>query len=103
MAAKKAVSILSGHDGAVTSLSVDWAHHLLASGGAEGVVKLWDLRAPRSVLPAKLTGHTAAVNAVSLRDSVATTSSRSNQGELFVWDLRRLVRRFDHTDTWILV
>lgn len=86
-----AVSILSGHDGAITALATDESGHLLASGGADAVVKLCDPRVPRSVLPAKLTGHSAAITAVSVRDTVAVTSSRAPKGELFVWDLRKVV------------
>jgi WD40 repeat protein len=87
-----AVSILSGHDGAITALATDEPGHLLASGGADAVVKLCDPRVPRSVLPAKLTGHSAAITAVSVRDTVAVTSSRAPKGELLVWDLRKVVR-----------
>jgi WD40 repeat protein len=32
-----------GHRGSVTSLAVDAGHELIASGGADGVVRLWDL------------------------------------------------------------
>ncbi|ELR12612.1 Fbox domain containing protein [Acanthamoeba castellanii str. Neff] len=90
-----AVSILSGHDGAITALATDEPGHLLASGGADAVVKLCDPRVPRSVLPAKLTGHSAAITAVSVRDTVAVTSSRAPKGELLVWDLRKVGERHD--------
>lgn len=92
MMAPKVVSILPGHDEAVTSLSADWPRQLLASGGAEGTVKLWDLRAPKSAPAGNLLGHSAAVSAVSLHDRTAVTSSRATAGELFVWDLRLLAQ-----------
>jgi WD40 repeat protein len=46
---------LSGHNGAVTSLAFDPQGRLLASGGEDGALKIWDSR--RGWELARLEGH----------------------------------------------
>lgn len=87
---QKLVSTLPGHDGSVMSLSADGSSYLLASGGSDKEVKLWDLRASVHSPTAKLFGHTSTVSSVSLHEYTAVSSSLSSSGELFVWDLRKL-------------
>jgi WD40 repeat protein/serine/threonine protein kinase len=71
-----------GKPATAVCLSADGA---LALGGGDGVVRLWDTAAARS-LPA-LTGHAGAVTRLAVTDDGARALSGSTDGSVRVWDL----------------
>lgn len=85
----KVISIFPGHDESVNSLSADWAHNMIVSGGSDKTIKMWDMRGPPDT-QIMVPGHSASVTAVSLYENTLVSSSRASTGELFVWDLRKV-------------
>lgn len=73
------------HKTAVTSFTVSPSGLLLASGGADKLIKLWD--AKTGVLKATLQGHTSAVMGVAFSSDEKTLYSVSSLFEFFAWDL----------------
>lgn len=83
--AKRTVCFV-GHDDGVTAVRVDPTR--CVSGSVDSFVKLWDVRAKRSVMV--LAGHMGPVTSVRLSDeSDSTVVSASADATVRVWDLRR--------------
>jgi WD40 repeat protein len=79
---------LRGHTGWVTALAADGDGGLLASGGADGVVRLWALPGGRELHA--LEGHTGTVTGVALATAGDRTfvGSCSLDGTVRTWDAR---------------
>ena len=91
--------LLNGHEGAVKCLALDAHNSLLASGGSDHVIVLWNL-GPRGAerttsIWARLHGHTAKVTTVAFAataDGAAASRllvSGDSDGHVCVWDTRR--------------
>eukprot|EP00962_Isochrysis_galbana_P010556 scaffold2921_cov124-Isochrysis_galbana.AAC.4 len=76
---------LSGHRGAVLSLSFSSDGAQLASGGSDTLVVLWDVVGEAGIC--KLRGHRGAVTGVALLASLSAVASVSKDGSLRLWDL----------------
>ena len=96
---KKTVGLLQDmHQGLVTALAVASDASVLASGGQDGVVRLWDIgheawwTLPPEVLGTNgdsLLGHRAAVKTMSLSKSQGIVVSGAEDGSAIIWDLSR--------------
>ena len=62
-------------------------NNLLASGSADGKIKLWDLRGKNTNISMK--GHLANINCVSLSPDCYYLASGANDNLLKVWDIRQ--------------
>jgi WD40 repeat protein len=62
---------------------------ILASGGTDKTVRIWDSRAPDLFAVATLHGHSKRVDGLQIKDHTLITSSRS-ASEVKLWDLRAL-------------
>jgi len=85
-----------GHSSAVTCIAVDPTGNYLASGGADKVIKLWDIK--RRKLVKVLVGHTGRVNSLTFSStgdllvsgggSLSAAPDQYNQGmETIIWDI----------------
>ncbi|MGZ4765923.1 MAG: WD40 repeat domain-containing protein [Ilumatobacteraceae bacterium] len=74
-----------GHNGAVNALDFNTAGTVLASGGADKTIRLWDPATGQPV-GGPLTGHTSAITDVEFRDFGTQLVSASNDGTVRVWD-----------------
>ncbi|KAL8814616.1 MAG: hypothetical protein Q9191_008534, partial [Dirinaria sp. TL-2023a] len=72
--------VYRGHDGRVRSLSIDPSGTLLASGGDDGTVRIWDLRTGYQKWSVKLTSDEA-VNVVRWRPGTETCILAAAAGE----------------------
>lgn len=61
---------------------------ILATGGASGVVSLWDMRKQEAV--AALSDHQGTVNALCFSENGYSLATGSDDGSVRVWDLRKL-------------
>ncbi|CAI7636561.1 unnamed protein product [Penicillium pancosmium] len=89
------VSVVSHktHDGGVTSLRSYPAgdSQLLATGGREGTVKLWDVRAGNAVLEMEMSRHSAVLSLACSPETntiVAGSELVSSQAVVAFWDIR---------------
>lgn len=75
---------LSGHTSSVTSVSFSADSRLALSGGFDGIVKLWDLQAGRSL--GTFSGHTSWVNSVCLSHDGKLAISGSSDDTVKIWN-----------------
>ena len=80
--------ILRGHAGTVTAVAFSPNGKILASGGADQRVRLWDLTTGQHLHT--FSNHTSKISAVAfVRDDVL--ASGSSDGTVFIWNLDKIV------------
>ena len=83
---------IDGHDDDVNAVSfVDSATHILASGGDDGLVKIWDRRSLRESNPIPVgtfAGHSDGVTYIDSRGDGRHLISNSKDQTIKLWDLR---------------
>lgn len=77
---------LGGHQGKVLAVAIKTGEFFAASGGEDGLVKLWDLSAGCCL--ATLHGHTASVTTVCWHPHQQLVVSASEDNTLRLWDMR---------------
>jgi WD40 repeat protein len=84
----KCRSVLVKHRGPVLCTALGKrASNLLLSGGADQVVRVWDVRAREAL--GKLRGHEGAITALALTSDGHTVCSSSMDKTAKLWDLRK--------------
>lgn len=81
-ASGKVLHILNGHRGAVASVAINPAGSLVATGGMDQTIHLWD---PQGERLKTLTGHKSWVNALAFLNDEALVSG-SSDGTVKLWD-----------------
>jgi WD40 repeat protein len=80
------VRFLRGHSDAVTSVAVNADGVTLASGSADGTIRLWDLRTYEPI-GEPLAGHENEVLSVAFSPDGKTLASGSADGTIILWDV----------------
>ncbi|EAN78410.1 putative WD40 repeat protein [Trypanosoma equiperdum] len=90
----KMAKVLVGHRGWVWGAAVDPSNSWFATGGGDGVVKVWDLTT--GALKLNLTGHKEGVRALSLSTLSPYMFTGSDDHSVKCWDLERneIIRDF---------
>ncbi|MEU7894124.1 helix-turn-helix domain-containing protein [Nonomuraea sp. NPDC049152] len=84
--AHPAREVLTGHVGGVSGVAFSQGGPVLASGGLDGTVRLWNLTT-RSQASQPLTGHTGSVMAVAFAPGDRLLASADNAGTVRLWDV----------------
>jgi WD40 repeat protein len=79
------VGFLHGHTSPATSIAFSPDGKVLAAGGVDRTVALWDPTTRKLLMPA-LKQHRATVNCVAFSPDGQLLASGSSDGEVFVWD-----------------
>jgi WD40 repeat protein len=78
--------MLDGHNGAVTSLAFSRDGRILASGGEDKVIVLWDVRSgERPDRP--LTGNPDSITSVAFSPDGTTLAAGSDDSTITLWDI----------------
>jgi WD40 repeat protein len=85
-AARPGIAALSGHRGPAYVVAFSRDGKTLASGGADGTVRLWDV-ADRRPVGKPLTGHTGAVESVAFSRDGKILASGNTDGTVRLWDV----------------
>ena len=81
------VRLLTGHDGAVTSLAISPDGRYLASGSDDLTIKLWDIGTGRAIKT--LVGHMARIDALAFSNESTVLLSGGADRTVRVWDVER--------------
>lgn len=81
--ALKAVAV--GHQGAVTSVALDYTGRIMLSGGSDGTARIWDVRSGFQRLAIAAHGHFG-VNAVALSRDGTVAVTGGEDGLVRAWD-----------------
>jgi WD40 repeat protein len=76
--------VLRGHSGSVLDLGFSPDGHRLATGSADGAVKIWDVATGQEVL--RLPGHAGAVNLARFTPDGNWLISAGLDGVVKIWD-----------------
>jgi cilia- and flagella-associated protein 52 len=87
--------IPNAHRGGVTALVLSSNQRFVISGGAEGEVRVWELRSRELV--SHLKEHTMSVTGIALFDDDVHALTCSRDRSFLCWDLRREKRISNHT------
>lgn len=82
---RDAKSIRQGHVGTVTSVSISDDGTLIASGGKDSLIRIWDTRCKETI--ASLSGHKGMVNGLSLRVGCRQLFSAGQDRLVKIWDI----------------
>ncbi|CAL4072824.1 unnamed protein product [Meganyctiphanes norvegica] len=85
IAAKKKVSIISGHTGRVGSLA--WNNTTLFSGSKDRMILQWDIRKANNVAEQVLVAHRQEVCGLKWSPDKKYLASGGNDNKLFIWNL----------------
>lgn len=80
----KLLRILEGHEGVVNSVVFDPVGHTLASGGGDGIVRLWDVASGN--LLRTLEGHKGTIFSVAYDPKGRTLASGGDDNTVKLWD-----------------
>jgi WD40 repeat protein len=83
------ITTLSGHSGAITSISISPDGKYLASGSNDKSVKLWDLSSGREIFTLK--GHSDIVTSVDLSPDGNYLVSGSRDKTIMVWQIKAIM------------
>ncbi len=84
LATRKAVAVLSGHQGAVNSVGFSPDGHLLVTGGRDATARVWDWRAGRQLVI--LRGHRRDVGKVQFLPDGGHVLSAGLDGTIRIWE-----------------
>lgn len=79
------VQTLCGHSKRVNTVVIDPFGQILASGGADEAIKLWDLSTGQLI--STLTGHSGSIRAIAFSPDGKMIASCSNDRTVKIWDL----------------
>lgn len=90
----KLMKVLVGHQGWVWAVAVEPSNQWMATGGFDGLIKIWDMAT--GALKLNLTGHKEAVRSIALSKLSPYMFSGSDDHSVKCWDLERneVVREF---------
>ena len=80
------VTDLKGHVGSVVALTVSPDGNVLASGGTDGTVRLWDIQGQKQLMV--LQGHTQDVTGVVFSPDGTTLASSSRDETIRLWNIQ---------------
>lgn len=85
--------IQAGHRNMIRALALDSSEKLLASGGADNTIIVWDLDLKKQVLSLK--GHTGWISALAFSPDKKFLASGSYNGEIKLWNLATAKLEYD--------
>ncbi|MEW6533301.1 MAG: protein kinase [Thermodesulfobacteriota bacterium] len=78
--------IVAAHTGVITALRVSVGGSVVATGGADEVVRLWDAASGRAL--GELAGHHSKITALSFMDGDRYLVSAAGDGHIKMWDIK---------------